>query len=57
MQWQYFTMVLVTEEGDVYKLVDEQGQALKENGRVVLFANFDEAETYLVEHNIRGTVR
>jgi len=56
MNWPYFDLVGF-EDGDVYKLVDEDGQDLTEDGSLVLFASFDEAEAYLEENNIRGTIR
>lgn len=54
-QWHYFT--LVAGEGDVFTLEDEEGQPLTDDDSLLLFASHEEAETYLKEHNIRGTVR
>lgn len=57
MDWHYFDLVLVAEEADVYRLVDEEGQALTEDGSVVLFASHEEASRYLRDHDIRGNIR
>lgn len=55
MDWAYFD--LVDGDGDVYTLVDEDGQPLKEGDSVLLFANYEEADQYLRNEDIRGSIR
>jgi hypothetical protein len=55
MDWVYFDLVK-TEEG-FYLWDFEHEVPFLENGKLKYFASFDEAETYLVEQNIRASIR
>lgn len=56
MNWMYFTLELLAGT-NLFKLVDEQGNDFTENGSLVLFASFAEAEDYLERFDIRGSIR
>lgn len=54
MRWFYFDLVTVT---DGYILVDEDEVRLQENGNVLIFANHDDANAYIVQNDIRGSIK
>jgi phage terminase large subunit-like protein len=55
MHWFVFDLVKVNSG---YYLFDiEYEDALKEGGKIKVFQSWDEAEQYLVDEDIRGTIR
>lgn len=56
MHWNYFRLVGFEDE-DVYKLVDEDDCPLMEDGSLVLFVSYKEADQYLRDNNIRGSIQ
>lgn len=54
--WFYYFDYVKTNSGAYLLEVDEQ-LPLKEDGKIVRFQSFGEAEDYLIEQNIRGIVR
>ena len=62
MNWPYFDLVPLPLGGDdeddgIYKLVDEDGWDFRDEGHLVYFVSHEEADQFLRNHNIRGTVR